>query len=580
MDQLFLETEGAIADWDGETLTIYACGQYPHRDRLHISKALGLPANRVRIIYPYIGGGFGGKDELHVQIQVAMLAIKCGQPVKLIRTRAESMLGRGKRGGLIVRYKTGARADGTLTAIQIEIVGDSGPYSSFTPAILGFAAEMGSGPYRIPNAKIDAYVVATNNMLAGCMRGFGCPEIAFAGEQNMDLVAQKLGMDPLDLRLKNGMEKDTLMPPGSYIYYDIGLKETMHAAAQAADWFHREQWLERRPAPHLRRGLGAASTMHGSGIGRNLVDHTSMVLEMAPDGTVTVLTGLCDIGQGGFTVQAMWAAEALGVRVQDVRVSAIDTATSPDGGSTTASRAAYMGGRAILKAAEPIRKTLLEVASEELEVAPEDLQLSDGRIRVVGAPPDRAMAVADAALKAWERNKPLQGHGYVEMWQPAEPKFKFNYPVPHSIFLYATHIAQVLVDIETGQVKVERVWAAHDVGKAINPMGIEAQIDGGVVQGVGYALMEELHVDQGRLANASLESYFLPKSTDLPEIEYVVVEVPDPTGPMGAKGIGESTLNPVAAAIANAVADAIGVRLFQIPMTPERVLAALATKRA
>jgi CO/xanthine dehydrogenase Mo-binding subunit len=576
MDQVFLETEGALVDWDGDILTVYAGGQYAHRDQLHIAEALGLPANRVRVIYPHIGGAFGGKDELHVQIPVAMLAMKSNRPVKLIRTRSESLLCRGKRGPMLVRYKTGATKEGKLTAIEVEIVGDSGPYTSLSTAVMGFACEMSSGPYDVPNAKIDGYSVATNNILVGCMRGFGCPEVAFAGEQNMDLVAQELGMDPLEFRLKNGMQKGTTMAPGSHIYYEIGLKETMRQASEATDWSNRESWLDREPAPHLRRGLGIASIWHGMGIGRNLVDHTAMNLEMAPDGSVTVFTGLADIGQGGHTVHAMMAAEALGIQPEDVRVAPVDTQGSPDGGTTTASRAAYMGGRAILEAAKPIRQTLLELAAEKTEIPLEVLSL---RKRHVYADEEKLnLTVAELAMMAWNRNKRLQGQGFVSMWHPEKPVVPFNYPIPHSIFLYATHIAQVLVDTETGQVKVEKLWAAHDVGHSVNPLGIEGQVDGGVVQGVGYALMEELRIERGRLTNPSLESYVLPRATDIPEVEYIIVEVPEPSGPYGVKGVGEATLNPVAAAIANAVADATGVRTYEIPMTPERVLDALESK--
>jgi CO/xanthine dehydrogenase Mo-binding subunit len=272
----------------------------------------------------------------------------------------------------------------------------------------------------------------------------------------------------------------------------------------------------------------------------------------------------------------MMAAEALGVRPDDVRVVPVDTQSSPDGGTTTASRAAYMGGRAILEAAVPIRQTLLALASENTGIPAEVLSLRDRH--VYAEDEQLSLTVADLAMAAWSRNKRLQGQGFVEMWQPANPVADFNYPIPHSIFLYATHIAQVLVDIETGQVEVEKLWAAHDLGRGINPLAIEGQVDGGVVQGVGYALMEELHVDGGRLTNPSLESYILPRATDIPEVEYIIVEVPEPSGPYGVKGIGEATLNPVAAAIANAVADAIGARTYGIPMTPERVLAALESK--
>lgn len=574
MDQLFMETEGALAVWDGETLAVYASGQYPHRDRVEIAEVLNLPVNRVRVIYPYVGGGFGGKDEVHVQFCVGLLAMKTRRPVKLVRSRWESMFTHVKRQGIVVRYRTGAKADGTITAVETEIIGDAGPYSNATPAVMGFAAEMASGCYKVPHAKIDSYAVATNNQDAGAMRGFGGPEVAFGQEQNIDLLAERLGMDPLELRLKNGMEKDTLMPTGAYIYHEIGLKETMRRAAEACDWFKRDEWLDREPAPGLRRGLGVASIWHGMGIGRDLLDHSNVTVEMTPDGSVLLLSGTAEMGTGALSTQAMIAANELGVRLEDVKLVLPDTEVTPDAGVTSASRTTYMVGNAILQATAVIRQSLLAVAATELEVSPDDLELADGEILVKGVP-SRSMKIAAAAHRAWLQNKRLRADGFYKMWQPEQPRFTFNYPHPHSIFCYATQIVQVLVDIGTGQVQVEKVWAAHDVGRAINRLGIEGQIDGGVVQGIGYALLEELRQEEGRLMNGSLEGYLLPLAVDVPEIIPIIVEVPEPTGPYGAKGVGEATLTPMAPAIANAIYDATGVRLTQIPMTPERVLAAL-----
>jgi CO/xanthine dehydrogenase Mo-binding subunit len=575
VEQLCMEPEGAIAEWDGTSLTIFCGGQYPHRDRMQIAEIMGLPANRVRVIYPAVGGGFGAKDELHVQVPTALLAWKAGCPVKLVRTRSESMTTHVKRQRFSIRYRTGARSDGTLTAVQARLVLDAGPYTNASGAVAGFAAEMASGPYCIPHAHIEAYAVATNNQAGGAMRGFGGPEAAFAQEQNLDLVARKLGMDPLELRLKNGMEKGTTMPTGAHIYYDIGLKETLRQAASAADWFNRDRWLERRPAPPLRRGLGVATIWHGMGIGRNLLDRGDIALEMLPDGSVLLATGYVEMGQGTNTAQALMVARELGVRPENVRVITPDTHVTPDAGTTTASRATYMAGNAIHKAAAPIREALLQLAAAELETVPEDLDLANGRITSRQGPPERSVTIADMAMRAWHANKQLRATGPVEMWQPDHPRCRFNYPVPHSIFLYATHIAQVLVDTTTGQVKVEKVWAAHDVGKIVNRLGIEGQIDGGIVQGVGTALMEQLQESEGRVLNGTLETYLVPLATEAPEVEHVLVEVPEPSGPGGAKGVGEATLNPVAAAVANAVADAVGVRLHTIPMTPERVLGAL-----
>lgn len=576
VDQLFLEPEGTVAAWDGDTLTVYAGGQHPHRDRIQIAEQMGLPANRVRVIYPYVGGGFGGKDELHTQTQVALLAWKTGRPVKLIRNRAESLLTHVKRQTCFIRYKTGVKSDGTITAAETEIIFDAGPYTNASLPVAGFAVEMSSGCYKVPNARLVSYSVATNNLAGGAMRGFGGPEIFFAQEQNLDIVADQLGLDPLELRLKNGMEKDTVMPSGAYIYHEIGLKETMRRAGEAANWTNRQQWLEREPAPHLRRGIGVAAIWHGMSIGRNLMDYGRAALEMAPDGSVVIQSGTAEIGSGSRTAQMMLVADMLGLSLEDIKLTMVDTEVTPDAGPTTASRSTYIVGNALLQGAEIIRNSLLEVAAEALEAAPDDLELADGLITIKGVPPgDRYLPIREAARKAWDTNKPLRGEGHVTLWQPKEPKVPFNYPVPHSIFLYATQIAQVLVDLETGQIKVEKIWAAHNVGKAINRLGILGQIHGGIMQGVGTALLEELRQEEGRLTTPSLESYLLPSTMETPEIESIIVEIPEPTGPAGAVGIGEATLNPTAAAIANAVTDATGVRIWQMPMTPERVLTAL-----
>jgi CO/xanthine dehydrogenase Mo-binding subunit len=368
------------------------------------------------------------------------------------------------------------------------------------------------------------------------------------------------------------------MPSGVCLHCQTSLEETLTQAAAASGWHERDRWLEREPGPSLRRGIGAAAIAFPSGIGRNLMDHTSVSVEMAPDGSVLVYTGIVEMGQGALTVQSQIVAQELGVPVESVNVVLPDTHMAPDAGVTSASRSVYMMGNAILEAAKPIRRSLLETASNALEAAIEDLDLGDGRAWVRGSP-ERHIAMRDLARQAWLGNKQLRSVGFTRMWHPEKPKRKYSYPIAHSIFTFATQIAQVLVDVETGQITVERVWAAHDVGRAINPLGIEGQIDGGVVQGLGFALMEELHQDEGRLTNPTLEGYAFPTILDVPEIIPLIVEVPEPTGPYGAKGVGEPPCTPIAAAVANAIADATGVRLTQLPMTPERVLAALRDSR-
>jgi len=574
MEQLFLETESVVADWDGENLVMYISGQDPHGDRNQVAEALGLPISKVQVIYPYVGGGFGGKEELHIQIQTAVLALKAKCPVKFVRTRQESLFTHQKRGAIHVRLETGAKKDGTLTAIRAKVIGDSGPYANIFPAVIGGTAELISGPYKVPNAQIDSYAVATNNLVAGGMRGFGTPEVAWAFEQNMDVVAVELGIDPVDLRLKNGMEKDTLMPSGAYIYHDIGLKKTIEEAAMAANWKERDQWLDRDPGPGKKRGLGVATIWHGMGMGKGVVDHSGAVVEMAPDGSVTLYTGSAELGQGAITAQKIIISEDLGVPMDRIQVIMADTNAVPAAGTTSASRSTYMMGNAILKATKVIKDNLSELVSKQVEAKEEDLVFQENKVWAKDNP-EYTIDIPSLAGQAWWENTQLRAEGFVEMWHPEEPKSKLNFKHAHSIFAYATHIAQVLVDTDTGQVKVEKIWAAHDVGKAINRQAIEGQIDGGIAQGIGYALTEELQQRDGYLLNDSLSNYIAPVSTDMPDIEPIIVEVPQPSAPNGAIGIGEPTVVPVAPAIANAIADAIGVRMDAIPMTPERILSEL-----
>ncbi len=570
-EALFLETESTVADWDGQNLLMYVSGQDPHGDRNQIAEALGLPINRVRVIYPYVGGGFGGKEELHIQIQTAALALKVKRPVKFVRSRHESLFTHQKRAGIHVRLETGAKADGTLVAMRAKIIGDSGPYANIFPAVIGGTVELISGPYKVPHSQVDSYAVATNNLTSGGMRGFGTPEVAFAFEQNMDSLAKELDIDPIEFRFKNGMDKDTLMPSGAYIYHEIGLKETITKAAEAANWAERGEWLDREPGPDLRRGLGVATIWHGMGMGKNVVDTSGATVEMTPDGSVILYTGSAELGQGAITAQKLMVAEDLGIDYENIKVVMGDTDTVPAAGTTSASRSTYMMGNAILKATGRIRASLLELASNVLEAEVDELIMADNKVMVKDSP-ERFLDIPKLAGQAWWMNKKLRGDGFAEMWHPTEPEHELNFSHAHSLFAYATHIAQVLVDTKTGVVKVEKIWAAHDVGKAINSQAIEGQIDGGVMQGLGYALTEELLQVDGFLLNDTLSTYIAPLSIDIPEIEHIIVEVPQPSAPFGAIGIGEPTLVPVAPAIANAIADAIGVEMNQIPMTPERVL--------
>jgi CO/xanthine dehydrogenase Mo-binding subunit len=571
VEHAFMETEGAVALLDGQTVLVYTCTQSPHRDRKQIARALGIPENRVRVITPQIGGAFGGKDEAHVQIHAALLAQATGKPVKIVRTREESILTHVKRHPVIVRYRSGARQDGRLTAVHVEAIGDTGPYVNAGREVMGLVAEMAGGPYQIPNARLEALTVHTNNPICGAMRGFGIPQAAFACEAQMDALARALNIDPLEIRLRNGLETGTILPTGVAVREGRGMKACLQEAARLSDWENKAQ-IERRPAPNLRRGWGMASIIFTVGLGRNTPDHSGVSLEMAPDGSVILRTGASDMGQGIHTVLAQIAAEALGVELSAVRVIRPDTDQTFDAGPAVASRQTFVSGNAVLRAAKPIHEALIETASEETGLPQELLALHNGRLYAEGEL--LSVTLATLAARATECNRSLHADGFYSMEYPED--FPADvYPYAHASFTFGTQVAKVLVDIETGQVKVEELVAVHDAGRVINPQGALGQLEGGCIMGIGYALLEELIVEDGKTLSSNFDTYLVPTIREATRIKAKIIEIPEPFGPYGAKGLGESPLTPTAPAIHNAVRDALGISLDRIPITPERVLKAL-----
>ncbi len=577
IEHAFLETEGAVAytEKDG-SLVVYSSCQAPHRDRMQIARALGIPENRVRVITPHIGGAFGGKDEAHVQLHAALLAQACARPVSIIRDREESILTHVKRHPVIIRYKTGVTRDGRITAVHAEAIGDTGPYLNAGRDVMNFVAATLSGPYFVPNARLEAYTVFTNNPICGAMRGYGIPQASFACEAHMDALARAIGMDPLQFRLLNGLETGMQVPTGVTIREGSGMKVCLREAARLSGWHERHKQV-RQPASHLRRGWGLASIWFSIGMGRNVADHASATLEMAPDGSLILHTGAADMGQGAHTVLAQMAAEAIGVKLASVKVITPDTDRTLDAGPSVASRQTFISGNAVVRAAAPIRESLLQTASEITGLPVQILQLKDGRIWAEGEA--LALTITELAVKATESNRCLHADGYYAMEYP-EPLPPGSYPCATSVFTWGTQVAQVLVDLETGQVMVEKLVAVQDAGKVINPDGARGQVEGGVIMGLGYALMEELLVDHGITQNPSLGTYLIPTSADVPPVEVVLIEIPEPYAPYGAKGLGEPPLTPTAPAILNAVVDAIGVPLYRIPLTPERVLDAIRSKQS
>lgn len=573
VEHAYLETEGAVARIDNNgTVIVYSSCQAPHSIRRQIARVLSLPANQIRVIVPSVGGAFGGKAESHVEIHAALLAYKSGKPVRIVRTREESILTHGKRHPIVINYRMGAKADGTLTAVHIKAIGDTGPYVGAGPQVMGAFAETVSGPYVIPHTFIEAYAVHTNNPTCGAFRGFGATQANFAAEVQINELAKNLEIDQMEIRLKNCLKTGTHLPTGVVIREGDALRLCLQEVAALSDWEKRGE-IDRSPKQHLRRGWGMAFGWHVIGFGGKAPNHAGVIIDMAQDGSVNLRTGVVEMGQGTHTALAQIAAEALGVKVSSVRVIGPDTEKTVDTGSTEASRAVYISGNAVLRAAKPIRQSLLETAAEETGLDIEGLSLKQGWLYMENE--KLGLDVSMLAHKTWASNRQLHSDGFYVMERPEGFPDKEGFSYSHQVFSYGAQVARVLVDIKTGQVNVEDLITAHGAGRIVNPGGARGQVLGGATMGLGYALMEELVVSGGQIINTSFEDYLIPTSLDVPEIRTSFIEIAEPYAPYGAKGLGELPLNATAPAVINAISDALGVTINEIPMTPERVVTAI-----
>ncbi len=573
MEQAFLEPEGAVSKHDENgVIVVYAGCQAPHRDRRQIARSLGLPESQVRVIVPYVGGAFGGKDETHVQIHAALLTQCTGKPVRMIRTREESIRTHVKRHPITVKHKLGATKDGKLTAIKVEGYADGGPYANMTKQVMDVFTIHASGPYFVPSSRIDAYAVLTNNPTGGAMRGFGMPQAQFASERQMDELARELNMDPVELRMLNGIETGQKKATGVTALDGSGMRNTLKEAVSLSAYDRRHE-IERKPAPHLRRGWGVASMMQGYLFGPKVVDTAYMELEMHMDGSVTLRCGVVEYGQGSHTVLAQIAAESLGVNLSDVLVIRPDTDKTLEAGSACASRVTHICGHAVIRAAEPIRESLLKSAVELTDSPIKLLGLKNGQLYVDGQ--QTKYSIADLASVARAKSRVLANTGYYSAEYPEGIFDDKVYNNTCAFYTYGAKIAQVLVDIETGELTVEKLVLVQDAGRILNPDGALGQAEGGTAMGFGYSVMEELIVEEGRTKNNSLESYLIPTVKDMPEIITKFLDTESDYGPYGGRAVSEGPVVPTAPAIANAVRDAVGVSLQQIPFTAERILAAI-----
>ncbi|HEY9089863.1 MAG TPA: xanthine dehydrogenase family protein molybdopterin-binding subunit, partial [Anaerolineaceae bacterium] len=571
-DHAFLEPECSIANPrpDGR-MEIYVGSQIPYSDRDQVARALGWPENQVHIIGMLIGGGFGGKEDIAGQIHAALLANVTGRPVKLLYDRHESLIAHPKRHATQIRVKIGAKRDGTLTAVETELYGDTGAYASLGEKVMTRATTHSSGPYEAPNVRADCYAMYTNNPPAGAFRGFGVMQSAFAVEGMMDRLAETLALDPVELRRKNALRAGSVTNTGQLLRDSVGLLECIEkvdAEMRRQGGANPFQARANPDAPHKRRAWGFAVGYKNTGLGGGAPDKSGADVELRGDGTFQVRTSAAELGQGLPTVLRLIAAEELGQNPERVHVLLSDTDLTPDGGPTTASRQTYVTGNAVRHAARALRELLTSELAERYDTPPAEIGFIEGLAQVR----EQRVPLGRLAQEMRESGRaPLASYEY---WAPATAPLGQPGDM-HVAFSFAAQAAEVEVDTRTGTVEVLRVITANDVGFAVNPLGLKGQIEGGVIMGIGHALTEEFVLREGQVITDRLASYRMPSIAYTPQITSFVVEHPAADGPYGAKGVGEIVIIPTIPAITNAVYNAVGVRAERIPLDQEAILKAI-----
>ena len=565
-EHAYMETEGALAipEPDGG-VTLYANNQSPHINRDIAAQVLGLPTNRVRVIQPPIGGAFGGKDEVLYQTsaQAARLALLAGRPVKLIFTRSESMAASYKRQAMRSHIVLGAEADGALRAAKVDLTVDNGAYASGTPLASWRATMHAAGCYRYASVHVDMQSVYTNNGYSGAFRGFGNTQASAAVELAIDELAEHLGRDPVEFRLQNCLREGDTTMTGNLLDQTVGLADCLEWVRDRSEWtIKRADYATQPEGDPTRRGIGVACYFHGSGLGAEGDDFATATLKIEVDYSVTLTSGLTDFGQGSRTVFTLLAAEVLGVDMERIRVLRPDTQTALDSGPTVASRASIVGGNAVRVTTEKVARLLDLAAADLLRCDPRQL-IRDGECYVG---PDETPVPFEAIVDhAREMGLQLSAQG---RWQirPIEWNFDTGTGEPYFCYVFGAQVAEVEVSRRTGRTRVTRIWAAHDAGKILFPKGALGQMYGGIAQGLGFALMENFRFEDGVPQTLSFTQYRLPRATDVPEIEGTYIQTANAIGPYGAKNLAEPVMIGTAPAIANAFAQATGIRVRSFPL--------------
>jgi xanthine dehydrogenase molybdenum-binding subunit len=580
-DHAFLEPECSIGVPlpDGR-VEIYVGSQIPYQDRTQVARVMGWPEERVRVVGQLMGGGFGGKEDVMGQIHVAMLANVTQRPVKLLFDRHESLLVHPKRHATQIRIKLGAQKDGRLVAMETELYGDTGAYASLGEKVMTRATTHSAGPYDIPNVRADCYAMYTNNPPAGAFRGFGVTQSAFAVESMMDKLAETLDIDPVELRRMNALRVGSITNTGQVLRESVGLLECIDKVDAEMRKHNPNPFqpaaeaipsLAAYPAPngtgqgargHWVRAWGFAAAYKNTGLGGGAPDISGADVELYADGTFQVRSSAAELGQGLVTVMRLVVAEEMSVPPAQVRVLVMDTDLSPNGGPTTASRQTFVTGNASRYAAKTLRDQITASMAEKFDVRPEQIRFENGIVHVNG----HSLTYAEV---------------YKEMTESGQqPRVRYMYEAPktqplgtggdmHFAFSFGVQAAEVEVNRLTGEVRVLKVISANDVGMAVNPLGLQGQVEGGVMMGLGNALTEEFIVENGYVVTDHLARYRIPGIMLTPEITSIIVEHPVEAGPYGAKGVGEISSIPTTPAITNAIYNAVGVRVDKLPVDQE-----------
>jgi CO/xanthine dehydrogenase Mo-binding subunit len=564
-EHAYLETEAGVGWLENDVVTLRISTQVIEH-AAEVAAILGVPQSQVRVIASYMGGGFGGKEDMTVEPYIALMVWRTRRPVRMIWSRQESIMASTKRHPFTMHYRTAATKEGKILAVDADIVGDSGAYPCLSARVLFAGAALSTGPYKVPVVRIRSRGVFTNNVPTSAFRGFGAMQVVFGYESQMDALATELGLSPEEVRDRNHIEKGDILAGGEPLTTAVAVRETRAIALEMLG----EPSAPSGPNMAVGRGFGSSMQPYGRSIWFR--DHASAWVTLQADGTLLIRSGVTDLGAGQAASLCQIASEILGVPLADISVYIGDTALNPPAGGTFATRQLYMSGNAILRAARKLRDQLTPVAAKELGVPEDGVVWRDGMVRTDDGGTGLSLAeLVRAATEAMVDTSVL--HTWRARSGGFDPKVGQGHTYPD--YTFGTHAAEVEVDLETGEVRLLKYAACHDVGRAINPVRVQGQIIGGAAQGIGYALMEDCVAEEGHPLSSLFADYLIPTSMDLPDIKVAYVESGEGRGPLNARGVGEPPIGPPAATIASAVEAAIGIRPKQLPITSERVLALL-----